>query len=347
MKNSALKLLCCVASFCGCLSAVASTPAPAPEGKPAPSNIDPNGYPRILPDNRVVFRVQAPRATQVQINLGRNYDMQKDASGTWTVTTAAQDPGFHYYSLIIDGVSVADPASASFYGTSRWSSAVEIPEAGLDFYAVKDVPHGDIRSKQYFSKFTNSWRHLNVYTPPGYDKDTDKKYPVLYIQHGGGEDETGWAVQGKTDLILDNLIAAGKAKAMLVVMPNGNVPSTGGGRGGYSAAGMAGYGNELLNNIIPFIESNYRATPNAQNRAVAGLSMGGGQAFFTGLGNKDKFTAIGVFSTGVFGGISNPAGGAAGFNAEEQIPGIFSNAKAFNDSLKVFYISVGEQDRSL
>ena len=176
---------------------------------------------------------------------------------------------------------------------------------------------------------------VNVYTPPGYDKDTDKKYPVLYIQHGGGEDETGWAVQGKTDLILDNLIAAGKAKAMLVVMPNGNVPSTGGGRGGYSAAGMAGYGNELLNNIIPFIESNYRATPNAQNRAVAGLSMGGGQAFFTGLGNKDKFTAIGVFSTGVFGGISNPAGGAAGFNAEEQIPGIFSNAKAFNDSLKV------------
>jgi enterochelin esterase family protein len=147
--------------------------------------------------------------------------------------------------------------------------------------------------------------------------------------------------------ILDNLIAAGKAKPMLVVMPNGNVPSTGGGRGGYSAAGMAGYGNELLNNIIPFIESDYRATPNAQNRAVAGLSMGGGQDFFTGLGNKDKFATIGVFSTGVFGGISNPAGGAAGFNAEEQIPGIYSNAKAFNDSLEVLYISVGEQDPRL
>jgi enterochelin esterase-like enzyme len=341
-------------AFVGCLqlSTGREAIAQSAEGVPAPSNIGQSGYPRILPDNRVVFQVRAPKASQVQINLGRTYDMQKDASGTWTVTTGPQDPGFHYYSLVIDGVSVSDPASESYYGTGRMSSAIEIPEAGVDFYTVKDVPHGDIRSKRYFSKVTNSWRRLNVYTPPGYDTDKEKKYPVLYIQHGGGEDETGWAVQGKTDVILDNLIAAGKAKPMLVVIANGNVPSPGGARGGYSSAGMAGFANELLNNIVPFIESNYRVLANAESRALAGLSMGGGQAFFVGLENKDKFASIGVFSTGLFGGIGGGRGGmgpAAGgtFNAEQQVPGLLTNAKSFNDSLKVFYISVGEQDPRL
>jgi enterochelin esterase-like enzyme len=336
---------------CVQMSAGQQAPAPSADGVPAPSNIGRGGYPRILPDNRVVFQVRAPRADKVQINLGRMYDMQKDDSGTWTVTTAPQDPGFHYYSLVIGGVSVADPASESYYGTGRMSSAIEIPEKGVDFYTVKDVPHGEIRSKRYFSKLTNSWRHLNVYTPPGYDKDTDKKYPVLYIQHGGGEDETGWAVQGKTDVILDNLIAAGKAKPMLVVIANGNVPTVGGARGGgarggggYSSAGMAGFADELINNIVPFIESNYRVSANAENRALAGLSMGGGQAFYVGLGNKDKFANVGCFSTGMFGGIASPGRGAGGFDAEAQMPGILSNSKSFNDSLKVFYISVGEQD---
>jgi enterochelin esterase-like enzyme len=178
-----------------------------------------------------------------------------------------------------------------------------------------------------------------------------RSIPCSNIQHGGGEDEIGWAVQGKTDIILDNLIAAGKARPMLVVMANGNVPAPRGARGGYSSAGMAGFANELLNNIVPFIESNYRVLANAENRALAGLSMGGGQAFFVGLGNMDKFGSIGVFSTGLFGGIGAPGGtggGASGtFNAEEQIPGILTNAKSFNSSLKVFYISVGERDPRL
>jgi len=215
-----------------CLTVPVASAQPV-EGAPAPSNIsqNSNSFPRILPDNRVAFQVPASNAAKVQIDLGRVYDMQKSDSGVWTVTTAPQDPGFHYYSLVIDGVSVSDPASASFYGTGRDSSAIEIPEAGADFYTVKDVPHGDLRSKRYFSKVTGSWRRLFVYTPPGYDKDTDKKYPTLYIQHGGGEDETGWAIQGKTDIILDNLIAAGKAKPMLVVIANGNLPSAGGARG--------------------------------------------------------------------------------------------------------------------
>jgi len=331
----------------GCLQMLTNLPAAAQpaEGTPASSNIGQSGYPRILPDNRVVFQIRAPNAGQVQINLGRNYDMKKDDSGVWTVTTAPQDAGFHYYSLVVDGVSVSDPASQSFFGTGRMSSAIEIPESSVDFYTVKGVPHGDIRSKPYFSKVTKSWRRLFVYAPPGYDQETGQKYPVLYLQHGGGEDETGWAVQGKTASILDNLIAAGKARPMLVVMDNGNLPSAGGAPGGYSSAAMAGFADELMDNIVPFIESNYRVKADAKNRALAGLSMGGGQAFYVGLGHRDKFSSIGVFSTGLFGGINNNAGNP--FNAEEQMPGILTNTKAFNDSLKVFYISVGEQDPRL
>jgi enterochelin esterase family protein len=327
-----------------CLLAWAAIPAAAqsPEGVPAPSNITSGAYPRILPDRRVVFQVRAPSASQVQINLGRNFDLRKDDSGVWTGTTTPLDPGFHYYSLVIDGVSVADPASESFFGTGRMSSAIEIPETGVDFYTVRDAPHGDIRSKQYFSKVTGTWRRLNVYTPPGYDGNPDKKYPVLYLQHGGGEDETGWAVQGRTDVILDNLIAEGKAVPMLVVMANGNVSTGGAPRGGYSSAMMAGFAGELLTNIVPFIETNFRAKTGARDRALAGLSMGGGQAFYVGLEHRDTFGSVGLFSTGLFGGISTNA--ARPFNAGEQLPALLANPRAFNDSLSVFYISVGEQD---
>lgn len=319
------------------------------ESVPAASNVTGANYPRILPDNRVIFRVQAPNAKQVQIDLGRLYDMECDDAGTWTVTTTAQDPGFHYYSLVIDGVRAADPASEAYYGTGRMSSAIEIPEKGVDFYTLKDVPHGDIRSKPYFSKYTNSWRTLNIYTPPGYDAETDKKYPVLYIQHGGGEDERGWAQQGRTNIILDNLIAENKARPMLVVMANGNVPNQGGARGGYSREGMNGFREELINNIVPFIEKNYRVLTDAKNRALSGLSMGGGQAFYVGLQNTDTFASIGIFSTGLFGGISGSATGSrgGGFNAEEQIPGLLTKAKSFNDKIELLYISVGEQDPRL
>lgn len=335
----AVVILCCVQ-----LLTTMSALAQSTNGVAASSNIAPGGYPRILPDNRVVFQLRAPDAGKVQINLGRIYDLQKDATGVWTVTTSPQEPGFHYYSLVIDGVAVADPASESYFGIGRMSSAIEIPEPGADFYAVKDVPQGELRSRRYFSKTTDSWRRLFVYTPPGYDQDTGRKYPVLYIQHGGGEDETGWAVQGRTDVILDNLIAAGKARPMLVVIANGNIPAPDGARPGYSAAGMAGFANELLQSVLPCIESNYRVLAGAENRALAGLSMGGGQAFYVGLANKDKFASVGVFSSGLFGGINRgPVGGEA-FNAEAQVPGLLSKSQSFNEALKVFYISVGEQD---
>ncbi len=312
------------------------------QGIPAPTNITNSRYPRILPDNSVVFQVNAPQAGKVQIDMGKLFDMEKDEKGTWSVTTDPQVPGFHYYSLVIDGVRVADPASESFYGTGKMSSAIDIPEPGADFYTIKDVPHGDIRHKVYFSKTTGTWRSINIYTPPGYDKSPRKKYPVLYIQHGGGEDERGWAVQGKTDIILDNLIAEGKAKPMLVVIPNGNVSKPGVRAGGYNDEAMAVFIEEITGSIIPFIESNFRVMPGAENRAIAGLSMGGGQAFYAGLRNTGIFSGVGVFSTGLFGGISQTGGSS--FDAEKTIPGILTSPDSFNKKLRLFYISVGEQD---
>ena len=316
----------------------------AGESIPAPTNIGNARYPRILPDGKVIFQVSAPQAQKVQVDLGRLYDMEKDEKGIWRVTTDPQVPGFHYYSLVIDGFRVSDPASESFYGTGRMSSAIDIPEPGVDFYTIRDVPHGDIRHKHYFSNITGTWRSINIYTPPGYDNSGNEQYPVLYIQHGGGEDERGWAVQGKTAIILDNLIAEGKAKPMLVVIPNGNVSRPGMAAGGYNDEAMAVFREELFENVIPFIENNYRVKTGADNRAISGLSMGGGQAFYTGLRNTDMFAYVGVFSTGLFGGIGRPGGGESSFDAESVIPGLLTNPESFNKKLRVFYISVGEQD---
>src|SRR5690606_32238282 len=292
--------------------------------KPAPTNINQNGCPCIYSDNRVLFKVNAPNAKQVQVDLGKLYDMEKDSEGIWTVTTAPQDPGFHYYSLVIDGFKFADPASESFFGTGRMASAIDIPENGVDFYNIKDVPHGEIRSRVYFSKTTGTWRNINIYTPPGYDENPNKSYPILYIQHGGGEDERGWAVQGKTNFILDNLIAEGKATPMIVAIPNGNATKPGVNARGYNDEAMAVFKEELFENIMPFVEDNYRVKPGAENRALSGLSMGGGQSFFTGLRNTDVFDYVGVFSTGLFGGIREQSA----FNPESVISGILTNPKS-------------------
>jgi enterochelin esterase-like enzyme len=311
---------------------------------PAPTNNNQNQCPCIMPDLSVVFKVNAPNVNKLQISVGKTYDMQKDASGIWTVRTEPLDPGFHYYSLVIDGFAVADPASQSFYGTGKMSSAIDIPEAGVDFYTVKNVPHGAISSKYYYSNFTQSWRRLFVYTPPGYNDNTKKKYPVVYIQHGGGEDETGWSVQGKTDIILDNLIAEGKAKPMIAVISNGNVRAPGGGAaaGGYSSAGMAAFKEEMTKNIVPFIDKNYRTLANPKNRALCGLSMGGGQSFYVGLESPDVFGSVGTFSSGIFGGINTPAGTT--FDAEKEMPGLLSNSAKYNKQFDLFYVSCGEQD---
>ena len=302
-------------------------------GTPAATNVRSARYPQILPDSRVVFRMKAPDAKRLQIDLGKKYEMAKETGGFWQVTTDSIGEGFHYYSLLIDGVPVADPASETFYGMGRMASGIEIPFAGGGYYATKDVPHGDIRIKRYYSSVTNSWRRFLVYAPPGYDNGNEQ-YPVLYLLHGGGEDERGWATQGKTDLILDNLIAEKKATPMLIVMMDGNFGS--GGLAGFGEQSLRMFENELKQSVIPFVEKNYRVAANANNRALAGLSMGGLQTLYAGIKNTNMFSYLGVFSSGWFANqpaLSNP-----------QYEFMKNNATTINNNLKSFWISMGGKE---
>ncbi|OYU93979.1 MAG: esterase [Bacteroidetes bacterium B1(2017)] len=303
-------------------------------GTPATTNIRNVKYPQILPDNRVVFKVKAPNAEKVQIDLGKKYDMEKDTSGFWNVTTEVISRGFHYYSLIIDGVALADPASETFYGMGRQASGIEIPYKEGGFYALKDVPHGDIRIKKYYSKVTNSWREAYIYTPPGYDNSTEK-YPAVYLLHGGGEDQRGWATQGKTDLILDNLIAEKKAKSMVIVIMDGNFQG-GGGPAGFGLQQLNQFENELKNALIPFVEANYKVSNEAKNRALAGLSMGGLQTLHAGVRNSDLFNYLGVFSSGWWANnakLSDP-----------QYEFMKTNKEKINANIKEFWISQGGKE---
>jgi enterochelin esterase-like enzyme len=303
-------------------------------GSPAETNVRSAKYPQILPDHRVVFRTKAPGAQKVQVDLGKKYEMQKDTAGFWSVTTDSIGEGFHYYSLLIDGVALADPASETFYGMGRMASGIEIPGKGSEYYALRDVPHGDIRVKRYLSKASNSWREMCVYTPPGYDELTEK-LPVLYLLHGGGEDQRGWATQGRTGLILDNLIDKGKAKPMLVVMLDGNMGGSGG-IAGFNENILKMFENELKTGTMPFVEANFKARTDAQGRALAGLSMGGLQTLYAGIKNTDQFAYLGVFSSGWF------ANNAA--LSESHYALIKSNSGAINTNLKHFRISMGGQE---
>jgi enterochelin esterase-like enzyme len=299
-------------------------------GTAAVTNVRSASYPQVMPDSKVSFRIKAPDAQKVQVDLGRKYDMIKDTGGYWKVTTDSISEGFHYYSLLIDGVPLADPASETFYGMGRMASGIEIPFRGGDYYAVKDVPHGDIRIKRYYSSVSNSWRRFYIYMPAGYEGST-QSYPVLYLLHGGGEDERGWATQGKTDLIMDNLIAAKQAKPMLVVMMDGNI-----GTGGFSEQALRAFENELKQVVIPFVESNYRAAKEPVNRALAGLSMGGLQTLYAGIKNTNLFGYLGVFSSGWL-----PAQQAL---SEAQYKFIKDNQPAIQQNLKLLWVAMGGKE---
>ncbi|PWU01488.1 MAG: esterase [Bacteroidetes bacterium] len=305
-------------------------------GSAAETNVRSSKYPQILPDGKVIFHIKAPDAQKVQLDLVKKYDMVKDTSGYWTVTTDSISEGFHYYSLLIDGVPLADPSSETFYGMGRMASGIEIPFKGDEYYALKDVPHGEIRIKHYYSIVTRGWRDLYIYTPPDYDNTTDKKYPVLYLLHGGGEDERGWATQGKTDLILDNLIAEQKAKPMVIVMPDANI-----GAGGFNASSVESslkmFEAELKQVIIPFVEKNYRVSSDANNRALAGLSLGGLHTLYTGLNNTNLFSYLGVFSSGWIKPMLDKI-------ADAQYEFIRNNAARINSDLKSFWIAMGGKE---
>lgn len=301
-------------------------------GTPAATNIRNAKFPQILPDSRALFRIKAPEANNLQLDLGKKYDFVKGEDGMWEVTTEPLGEGFHYYSLIIDGIAVADPASETFYGMGRKASGIEVPFKGDDYYAIKDVPHGEVRKVRYFSNILRQWRTFNLYTPPGYDSLSNEKFPVLYILHGGGEDQRGWASQGKTDLILDNLIAEKKAKPMLVVMPDGNMPFP-----GFNENSLKMFERELLESIFPFVEKNYRVLTDSNNRALAGLSMGGLQTLYAGIQNTDLFSYLGVFSSDWFKDRQNEI-------SDGQYEFMKTNADKINGNLKQFWISMGGKE---
>jgi enterochelin esterase family protein len=306
------------------------------------TNINAKGYPHVLSDNSVEFKIRSNEdLSQMKVSLDPSCRFEKQEDGTWMAHTKPLVPGFHYYWFNLGGMELSDPASKSYFGCGRMTSAIDIPEAGCTFYDIKDVPHGKVSIVTYYSKVRKANATMYVYTPAGYSTNS-KRYPVLYIQHGGGEDETGWTLQGKTNYILDNLIAEGKAKEMIVVMSNGNitVPGTG---FGYSIEGMKGFEAELTEVIIPFVDQNFRTLADPQHRALSGLSMGGGQSFFVGLQHTELFSYIGVFSTGVFGGIRE----TKSFDAEAAMPGLLSQHEKYNKALKLFYISVGTDDPRL
>jgi enterochelin esterase-like enzyme len=331
---------------------LSATAAAAPDAcVPASTNVIAAQYPCIYPDRRVALRIQAADAQHVQALIGGGgaqtprMDMVKGADGFWTLTTPPIVEGFHYYSIFVDGVEMSDPGSQSFFGEMRQISGIEIPSPKPDdsFYQVQDVPHGEVRSVLYFSKATGQWRRCFVYTPPDYDRQPKKQYPLLLLLPGYGEDETGWFTQGRGNAILDNLIAAKKAAPMVVVTEDqftalkpGESPLVlggrrpGGGRPNFGTYGQT-FTEVLFGDLIPFLESEFRILPGRENRAIAGLSMGGMQTFLTALPHLDKFAYIGGFSPGV------PANA---FDTAEHDPA------AFNGQVKLLWLGTGTVEKA-
>lgn len=303
----------------------------------ATTNVPNAEYPRVDTNSRVQFRIKAPEAHSVQVQVGgaAKLDMVKGADGVWTVTTPVV-PGFHYYFLNIDGVWLSDPASRTYFGYGKASSGIEAPEKGADFYLAKDVPHGEVRERWYHSSVTGNWRREFVYTPPGYDQNPKRRYPVLYLQHGAGEDETGWVRQGHANFILDNLIAEGKAVPMIIVMSNGYATRAGQKEPAPERGRLrlpSAFGEELMTQVIPMIDSTYRTQTDREHRAMAGLSMGSAQTLAITTSHLETFDYIGAFSGAHFG--SGPV------NLKTEYSGAFADPAVFNRKVRVLFVGLG------
>ena len=336
-----------VASFC-C--------AQAPEEfQSSSTNVWGAEYPRVDASGRVQIRVKAPDATKVKLNFwsGPKVEMEKQPDGFWTVTTPPLVPGLHYYTLSIDGAEVSDLNTHAFFGGTKEASAVEVPEPGTMYYSIQDVPHGQVREVWYHSKVTGTWRHALVYLPPNYDTQTTERFPVLYLQHGAGEDETGWIRQGNANFILDNLIAARDCKPMIVVMAYGYAR-----RAGQAPPDLTGkpfgspemlkamqdmaaaFEDDVTKVLIPFVDSTFRTLSDRDHRAMAGLSMGGMQTFQITLNHLDLFSYIGGFSG---------AGGMLVLGDRKLDPktdynGVFADPAAFAKKVHLLWLGVGTQE---
>jgi enterochelin esterase-like enzyme len=300
--------------------------------------------PIVHPDLTVTFNLNAPTVSDVQLMFEGDtvkYHMARDEKGRWSVTVGPLKPKIYTYALLADGLRVLDPMNPELQtGTVPGFNLLNIPGNPPRFDELQNVPHGTIHIRSYYSTVQKKLRKVYVYVPPSYDQSADTKYPVLYLRHGGGGNETSWYNEGAAGTIMDNLLAKGKVQPMIIVMPNCNVET--GIPGGYNNEALQVGADELFTDVLPVIEKNYRVYTDQQYRAIAGLSMGGGQSFYIGLRYVEKFDWVGVFSTGLFGGIAE-----ANFDAEKTIPGLLTNNPAFNKSLKLFYVTVGEQDPRL
>lgn len=269
--------------------------------KPSTLNQPGQEYPQVNSQGYARFCIVASEAQSVSVSLGgrEGTPLTKAEDGSWTGTTAKpEDEGFHYYHLTVDGGTFNDPGTLNFYGSIRWESGIEIPAHDNDFYVLKDVPHGRVQQILFPSKSTNTSRRAFVYTPPDYDKDQTKRYPVLYLQHGWGEDETAWSNQGHANLIMDNLIAEGKIKPFLIVMTYGMTNEVK--IGGLRNFSIKPFQTVLVDELIPYVDAIFRTLSDQPHRAMAGLSMGGMETKTITLANLDKFSHIGLFSGGTF-----------------------------------------------
>jgi enterochelin esterase-like enzyme len=272
--------------------------------KPSTLNQPGQEYPQVNSQGYSRFRIVAPQAQSVVVSLGLGgtrggTPLTKAEDGSWTGTTAGpMEEGFHYYHLTIDGGVFNDPGTLNFYGSTRWESGIEIPAHDQDFYALKDVPHGKVQQILFPSKSTNTSRRAFVYTPPSYDKEKSKRYPVLYLQHGWGEDETAWSNQGRANLIMDNMIAEGKIKPFIIVMTYGMTNDVK--MGGMSSFKIGPFQTVLVDELIPYIDANFRTRADQPHRAMAGLSMGGMETKTITLARPDVFSHYALLSGGTY-----------------------------------------------
>jgi len=303
----------------------------------AETTIPGNQFPKVDKERRAYFRIHAPQAKKVQVDIcGKTYDMHRSDKGVWTGVTDPLVVGFHYYFLKIDGVNVVDPATETFFGCCRQSGGIEIPEGSEgDYYRPQPgVPQGQVRSIYYYASATSEWRHAMVYTPAEYENGK-KRYPVLYLQHGMGEDETGWSRQGRMQHIMDNLIHDKQAVPMIVVMESGDVKAPF--RGGDNRAGRSEYGatfyKVMMQDLIPYIDSHFRTLADRTHRAMAGLSWGGHQTMDLVMANRDKFAYMGGFSGAIF-----------GLDIDKTYDGAFKRADEFNRDIRYIFLSCGSEE---
>jgi enterochelin esterase-like enzyme len=313
----------------GSAAAQAAPSAVAEDFKPSSLNQPGQDYPQVNSQGYARFRVVAPNAQSVAVTLGLGgrggTTLTKAADGAWMGTTEGPlDEGFHYYHLKMDGGIFNDPGTLNFYGSVRWESGIEIPAHDQDFYALKDVPHGKVQQILFHSPSTNTERRAFVYTPPGYDKDAKTRYPVLYLQHGWGEDETAWMTQGHANLIMDNLIAAGKAKPFIIVTTYGMTNDAK--FGTINSFDIKPFQTVLVGELIPYVDANFRTLADQPHRAMAGLSMGGMETKTITLANLNVFSRIGLLS-----------GGTISMEDVDKTPG-------FRDKVKFVFVSFGSRE---